>query len=108
MGRSIDQCGSFCYHSRAEALAASASKSQHQAMRFIVANSLIVCHKPDLRRPADQGLPCRCSCGLFRFRKNLSTFNALTSILAAKAPLGRVFAAATGEPNAQAEDQVRR
>src|SRR6202040_3824287 len=35
-------------------------------------------------------------------------FNALTSILAAKAPLWARFAAATGEPNAQAEDQVRR
>src|ERR1700716_2043063 len=41
-------------------------------------------------------------------RKYPSIFNALTSILAAKAPLGRVFSVATGEPNAQAEDQVRR
>jgi hypothetical protein len=27
--------------------------------RFIVANSLPLCHKPTLHRPADQGLPCR-------------------------------------------------
>ena len=38
--------------------------------RFIVANSLFLCHKPSLHRPADQGLPCRCPCGLFHFRNS--------------------------------------
>jgi hypothetical protein len=37
-------------------------------VRFIVANWRFLCHKPNLHRPADQGLPCRCPCGLFRFR----------------------------------------
>src|SRR5437870_8545796 len=41
--------------------------------------------------------------------KNLSTFNALTSISAGQTPLaGGLVLASLGEPNAQAEDQVRR
>src|SRR5579864_2041080 len=42
------------------------------------------------------------------FAKNPSTFNALTSISAGKPPLWARFSAATGEPNAQAEDQIGR
>jgi hypothetical protein len=42
------------------------------------------------------------------FWKNLSTFNALTSILADQTPSRAFCVAAIGEPNAQAEDQVRR
>jgi large subunit ribosomal protein L35 len=51
----------------------------------------LFCHKPDLHRPADQGLPWRWPCGFIRNSKNQSTFNALTSILAAKTPFRRDF-----------------
>jgi hypothetical protein len=34
--------------------------------RFIVANPPGLCHKPKPHRPADQGLPWRCHCWLFR------------------------------------------
>jgi hypothetical protein len=54
---------------------------------LIVANPAGLCHKRNLHRPADQGLPCRCPCRLFRLRNKSSTFNALTSILAGLAPL---------------------
>jgi hypothetical protein len=46
--------------------------------------------------------------GFVERHKNLSTFNALTSILAGKAPFLAGFSAATGEPNAQTEDQIGR
>ena len=48
--------------------------SQHQLPRFIVANWRFLCHKPDLHRPADQGLPCRCPCGLSRFSRKSEHF----------------------------------
>jgi large subunit ribosomal protein L35 len=44
----------------------------------------LFCHKRGLHRPADLGLPWRWPCGFCRKTKNLSTFNALTSILAKK------------------------
>jgi hypothetical protein len=34
--------------------------SEDHVMRFIVANLPFLCHKADLHRPADQGLPWRC------------------------------------------------
>src|SRR3954447_10529194 len=59
---------------------------------LIVANLARLCHKRNLHRPADQGLPCRCPCRLaefsnIEFSNKSSTFNALTSILAGTAPL---------------------
>jgi hypothetical protein len=49
---------------------ASAYLSNNTVLRFIVANSVRFCHKPDLHRPADQGLPWRCPCWLFHFGNN--------------------------------------
>jgi hypothetical protein len=46
--------------------------------------------------------------GFQDFRENQSTFNALTSIFADRSAPRARFSAAIGEPNAQAEDQVRR
>jgi large subunit ribosomal protein L35 len=42
--------------------------------RFIVAISPILCHKPTLHRPADQGLPCRCPCRLVPLRQIIEHF----------------------------------
>jgi hypothetical protein len=61
--------------------------SWQAAARFIVAKWLFVCHKPDLHRPADQGLPWRCFRARLAVWRNLSTFNALTSISAGRTPL---------------------
>src|SRR5262245_9424261 len=61
--------------------------SRQAAARFIVAKWLFVCHKPDLHRPADQGLPWRCFRAGFLCVENLRTFNALTSISAGRTPL---------------------
>jgi hypothetical protein len=36
---------------------------------FIVAKGALFCHKRDLHRPAEQGLPWRWSFGLFDLRK---------------------------------------
>jgi large subunit ribosomal protein L35 len=59
---------------------------------FDIANLHNLCHKPGLNRPADQGLPWRYLCGVISVSgKNSSTFNALTSILAAEAPSGALF-----------------
>jgi hypothetical protein len=49
-------------------LMASDSQSDDPVLRFIVANLVRLCHKRSLHRPADQGLPWRCFCGLFRLR----------------------------------------
>jgi hypothetical protein len=46
--------------------------SDRAVSRFIVANCAPLCHKPSLHRPADQGLPWRCLCWLFRFGNNLA------------------------------------
>src|ERR1700686_3599242 len=51
---------------------ASAHLSNNTVLRFIVANSAWFCHKPDLHRPADQGLPWRCPCWLSHFGNNLA------------------------------------
>jgi hypothetical protein len=40
--------------------------SNNPVPRFIVANLVGLCHKRNLHRPADQGLPWRCPCRLFR------------------------------------------
>src|SRR2546430_7533613 len=48
-----------------------AASSSWQALpRFNIANFILLCHKPQLHRPADQGLPCRCPCRLFHFGNN--------------------------------------
>jgi hypothetical protein len=51
-------------------------RSNDPVPRFIVANCAPLCHKPSLHRPADQGLPWRCPCWLFRFGNN-SAFSTL-------------------------------
>jgi hypothetical protein len=45
---------------------ASGTLSDHVVPRFIVANLATLCHKRKLHRPADQGLPWRCPCWMFR------------------------------------------
>jgi hypothetical protein len=65
--------------------------SEEMVARFIVAKHVFVCHKPDLHRPADQGLPWRCFRAGFSVWKNHSTFNALTSISAGLTPLAGGF-----------------
>src|ERR1700730_17269882 len=49
-----------------------ADAANQRVPRFIVANLAWLCHKRKLHRPADQGLPCRCPCWLFRLRNNLA------------------------------------
>src|ERR1700677_5020288 len=46
--------------------------SRDSVARFSVANFICLCHKPQLHRPADQGLPCRCPCGLSHFGDSLA------------------------------------
>src|SRR5438874_13768905 len=46
------------------------NSSPYRLSRFNVANFASLCHKPELHRPADQGLPCRCPCRLSHFRNN--------------------------------------
>jgi large subunit ribosomal protein L35 len=59
--------------------------------RFIVANWPLFCHKRQLHRPADQGLPWRCPCRLFQeeiikhFQRSNEQFSR------EKRPFGRVF-----------------
>jgi hypothetical protein len=57
-------------------LRASDDLLDHMVPPFIVANPRWLCHKPKLHRPADQGLPWRCPCWLFRLR-NSQAFSTL-------------------------------
>jgi large subunit ribosomal protein L35 len=47
--------------------------SDSKAEAFVVANPAWLCHKANLHRPADQGLPCRCPCWFF-FLRNTKHF----------------------------------
>jgi hypothetical protein len=53
-------------------LMATAYSSKITVPWFIVANSVCLCHKATLHRPADQGLPWRCPCWLSHFGNNLA------------------------------------
>ena len=69
----------------------SGNSSKYIVLRFFIANFRLLCHKPGFVARLIKGCRVDVRAGCFVFEKNLSTSNALTSILAAKAPLGRVF-----------------
>src|SRR3954464_14333872 len=56
-----------------------------------VAISAVLCHKPNLHRPADQGLPWRCPCWLSRFGNNQALSTLYTSTLADRGALTGAF-----------------
>src|SRR5581483_5117015 len=79
----------------------SINKSLYELRRFIIARTVLLFYKPTLHRPADQRAAVAVPVRVFSISlRKPSTFNALTSISAAKAPLGARLVAATGEPNA--------
>jgi hypothetical protein len=83
---------------------ASSHLSPKPICRFIVAKMKLFCHKPGLHRPAERAAVAMVMRVCSIKSKNQSIYNALTSILAAKAPFRRDFLRQLGELNAQVED----